>query len=1296
MSSEQELPQAPRRRRKRKQTQLLNLSKEARIAVWIIMGLLGLVVVIEWHASHGYNKSLARFQQRLVESETGAALTLFEVRTTLSGFPSQTTVKESGRQVVILQWFSLFRHYQIALTLGVDDQAVIALRTGAEAPVDLQQRSNTEYSADASQDSLRENQSSRSTLRTKRRSTEAKSRAVASGSSSFSVSSTYEQKPKGEIVATVRELFQANPRTPIPKSTDESSALLEKTRLAEWLEHGILASYAKFGRKNVRRDKSVREFLQSWWKARHQEFPPEVLPQLIESGAKLIDGGCDDPLFLYAYGESLAEQRTEKSERRATDIIRKAIALFEDSGYPTSVSIDVNVLFASLAADYMDWRPLIVETFLMSATDGLIDAMAESAFRPGERRILAQQFTRLLDRELQFKRAELMARIAARSDIDAWTGMLLKARQHLHIGWKKRPTERNDSQEDLEGTAFHAHWSKARVLLLEAWNLHSELPEPAIELIEVTSVLGGVADETPRFWFDQAIRRQFDETTAYDALTHALNPRWGGSHAQIIEFGRECLATGRFDTRVPLQFHNAVQEVAVALNDPNSVYKQEGVFENYQQLLNGYVANTDIKSEKQFRESQLACVAYLSGQNGRSAKLLRKLGDNVDARAFETFGVGLADVRDALNSASNGRTPFSGHRGAITGMGFLNGESILVTSGADGTIRLWDAETQEQQFVNQSSDAVTAMALSPDGRRFVTSDATGIVNFWKYPENEINFIVKHRSKVLAMAFSPDAKYLITAGETIDGIGEIKIWDAVYGDKLATVNVQQQAIQTLAFAPDGASFVSGAGTKLRTEFSHGEVILWNATRHSVTRMIDPFSGGILRAEFAPDGKIIAVAGMHRSTKNSISTNEVQLIEAKNGQTAFSLQGHWYEITSLAFSKDGRRLFTGSRDRTVRVWDTALGTETAVLTGHGSTVTQMAISHKRSQLLTADQNGQIKKWKIGPSQITSYVQAPLLEFLFQGAVDRMQFIRNGKSLVTCDRFAGITIWDAATGFSSGRSLRAASTMQTTASAVSPDGSTVATAVIGLGENNGEILVWNVEGGSISSRLTGPVGTIKCMEFSPDGKTLATAGENLEIWLWDVQPETLTEWARLKGHTDQVTALAFAADGTTLASGTADRTVLLWKFPSSTSRDATKIFSRVLSDEFSSEITSLRFFENGASLLCSTKETTQLWTTKTLKSTLSVPGSIAVYSADFSRFACGGGLKSKTEVRIYTSESGREIARLTGGHQDTISAMTFTPDGKHILTAGRDYSVKCWNVDLGEQVFGLSTLSIVPSAD
>ena len=105
-----------------------------------------------------------------------------------------------------------------------------------------------------------------------------------------------------------------------------------------------------------------------------------------------------------------------------------------------------------------------------------------------------------------------------------------------------------------------------------------------------------------------------------------------------------------------------------------------------------------------------------------------------------------------------------------------------------------------------------------------------------------------------------------------------------------------------------------------------------------------------------------------------------------------------------------------------------------------------------------------------------------------------------------------------------------------AFTPDGKTLVTA-----GSDGLAKIWDVAAGKVRADLAGHEGKVLCVAVSPDGKTVATGGEDVTIRLW-----ATADGARLgtlSGHSGAVTALAFAPDGKTLASGSLDTTIRLW---------------------------------------------------------------------------------------------------------------------------------------------------------
>jgi hypothetical protein len=157
-----------------------------------------------------------------------------------------------------------------------------------------------------------------------------------------------------------------------------------------------------------------------------------------------------------------------------------------------------------------------------------------------------------------------------------------------------------------------------------------------------------------------------------------------------------------------------------------------------------------------------------------------------------------------------------------------------------------------------------------------------------------------------------------------------------------------------------------------------------------------------------------------------------------------------------------------------------------------------------------------------------------------------------------------------------------------------------------------------------------TVFALAFTPDGKTLATAGYDRVIKLWTVGGDTSKPAAELKDHSDAVYALTVSPDGTLLASAGADRSVKIWDVKTGTRR-------YTLGDNTD-------------------------WVYA------------ASWSPDGKRLAAAGVDKS---LRSWAADRvGGILERSAFAHAGPVVKLVFTADGKSIVTAGEDRVVKVWD--------------------
>jgi WD40 repeat protein/tRNA A-37 threonylcarbamoyl transferase component Bud32 len=526
--------------------------------------------------------------------------------------------------------------------------------------------------------------------------------------------------------------------------------------------------------------------------------------------------------------------------------------------------------------------------------------------------------------------------------------------------------------------------------------------------------------------------------------------------------------------------------------------------------------------------------------------------------------------------------------------------------------------------------------------------------------------IEHAGSVKAADLSTDGRFVATAcGDTA------QVWDAHTGQPVGPALRHTARVQAVALSPDGRLLLTGGDDRVAR--------LWEtATGRPVGEPLT-HGGPVEHVAFSPDGKMALTAAKDGTAR---------LWDTATGKALGQPLSHTDAIRAIAFSIDGLLAATGSNDATARLWDVPSGRPHGEPLRHEGAVRGLAFSPDGRQLLTGSNDKTARLWDVATGK-------PVLVLHHRKPVPGVAFRPDGQVVATGSEDRTACEWDARSGQPLGPPLPHDDEVARVA--YSPDGSLLLTA-----QWSNRVFLWDAGTDRPAFAPLRQHGDVNSVALSRDGVTILTAGGDHAARLWRVPKPLLP--VSFPRQPEQVRVTAFGPDGATLLAAGGQQA---WLYRTANGEPVAGPL------DHGAAVLAGAVSPDGRTVLTGAYDgTTWLWDTATgrrLAGPFRHPDPVwaVAFRPDGKAFATGsrhsverdGHMVGVGEARVWDVATG-EVTQSAPRHARDVIAVAFTPDGRTLITASKDKTVRFWDVATGAAVGGairhdawVNTLALSP---
>ena len=324
----------------------------------------------------------------------------------------------------------------------------------------------------------------------------------------------------------------------------------------------------------------------------------------------------------------------------------------------------------------------------------------------------------------------------------------------------------------------------------------------------------------------------------------------------------------------------------------------------------------------------------------------------------------------------------------IANDGSLNAERsnhLLIASGSDdNTVKIWEEGTGQKasQKADPKTDQKTNRQAKTQGQSLFARES-----------------LAHNGYVDALAFikgkgseAPAGDYRLITGS---GSGEIKLWNPLTGELIATIADRAGRITSLAVNAEGTSFASGSSNGTLKIWPVKGVLQQKSQTIRQGKAIAQLKSQINTLAFNPQNSNLVVSGDQAGT--------IQVWDIQQSKSVLTIASGANRITSLSISPDGQYVASGSYDKLIRIWNLETGTLIRTLSDQNTIVADVVFSPDDQLLASTSDNQSIKLWDWAQAKELCTLSSP------SDLADTLAFSADGGTLVSGGHNGTVKTWD-----------------------------------------------------------------------------------------------------------------------------------------------------------------------------------------------------------------------------------------------------------------------------------------------